>query len=182
MSDPSQTPASDPARIDLPAGAAALETMLARPRLAGLAVAPDASLAVVGVTTPSPDAARMRTQLWALDPDGVAEPWPLTRAAASASHAAFLPDGDLLFASARPDPEAPEAATDPPAALRRLPRAGGEPELLLAPSGGVEGVWIAAEAPVAVIAAPLLPGAVDLEEDTSRSAARDDAKVTALLF
>lgn len=182
MSDASHTSATRPVPIDLQAGAAALESMLDRPRLAGLAVAPDASLAVVGVTTPAPDATRMRTQLWALDPDGVAEPWPLTRAAAGASHAAFLPDGDLLFTSARPDPDAAEPPADPPAALWRLPRAGGEPELLLAPSGGVTDVRVAAEAPVAVVAAPLLPAAADLEEDAAQATARDEAKVTALLF
>ncbi|MFU8839094.1 MAG: alpha/beta fold hydrolase [Nitriliruptoraceae bacterium] len=171
-----------PAPMDLAAGAAALEAMLARPRLAGLAVAPDGSLAVVGVTTPAPEGTRMRTQLWALDPDGLADPRPLTRAAPGASTAAFLPDGDLLFTSARPDPDAAEPAADPAAALWRLPRAGGEPELVLAPAGGVTGVWVAAEAPVVVVAAPLLPAAQDLEEDAEQATARDDAEVTALLF
>jgi dipeptidyl aminopeptidase/acylaminoacyl peptidase len=182
MSEDDATIEPMPTPIDLAAGAAALEAMLARPRLAGLAVAPDGSLAVVGVTTPAPEGTRMRTQLWALDPDGVVDPRPLTRAAPGASQAAFLPDGDLLFTSARPDPDAAEPATDPTTALWRLPRAGGEPELLLAPAGGVTDVWVAADAPVAVVAAPLLPGAQDLEADADQAKARDDAEVTALLF
>ncbi|MFP4234199.1 MAG: S9 family peptidase, partial [Nitriliruptoraceae bacterium] len=148
-----------PAPIDLDAGTRALEAMLARPRLAGLEVAPDGSLAVVGVTTPAPNGTRMRTQLWALDPAAVADPRPLTRAAAGVLQAAFLPDGDLLFTSPRPDPDAAEPPADPPVALWRLPRAGGEPELLLAPPGGVTGVWVAAGTGLVVVGAPVLPTA-----------------------
>ena len=159
----------------------ALETMLGRPRLAGLAVADDASLAVVGVGTPAPDGKRMRTALWALDPTGVEDARQLTRSAAGESAATFLAGGDLLFTSARPDPDAEDAPEDAPAALWRLPRAGGEPELLVAPDAGVGGVWAAAEAPLVVFAAELHPGTGDLAEDAERARARKQAGVTAQL-
>ncbi len=159
----------------------ALESMLSRPRLAGLAVAPDATLAVVGVGTPAPEGTRMRTALWALDPAGVADARRLTRSAAGESSATFLADGDLLFTSARPDPDAAQAPDGPPSALWRLPRAGGEPELLVAPDGGVRGVWAAAEAPVVLFAAEVHPGAEDLAADAAQARARADAGVTAQL-
>ena len=168
------TDATDPAHI-------ALDAMLARPRLSELTVAPDASVAVVAVSTQAPKGTRMRTALWALDPAGVEEPRQLTRSAAGESAAAFLPDGDLLFTSARPDPDAQDTPQDPPAALWRLPRAGGEPQLLVAPDAGVRGVWVAAEAPVVLFAAELHPGTGDLEQDAARAKARRDAGVTAQL-
>ena len=159
----------------------ALEAMLARPRLAGLSVAADGSLAVVGVSTPAPKGTRMRSSLWALDPAGVGEARQLTRSAAGESAATFLPDGDLLFTSARPDPDAPDTPDAPPAALWRLPRAGGEPELLAAPDAGVRGVWAAAQTPVVVFAAELHPGAENLTEDAERAKARKEAGITAQL-
>ncbi len=160
----------------------ALEAMLARPRLSGLTVAPDGSLLVVGVATPAPDGSRYRTALWAVDPAGSAAPRQLTRSADGESTAAFLPGGDLLFTSARPDPDAVPDSSEPPAALWRLPRSGGEAELLLAPSAGIRGVWAAATADVVVVAAEVHLAANTLEEDAAREQARRDAHVTARLY
>lgn len=165
-----------------PAAHPALEAMLARPRLAGLTVAPDGSLLVVGVVTPAPGATRYRTALWGLDPDGTDEPRQLTRSAVGETSAAFLSGGDLLFTSARPDPDAAEPPQDPPAALWRLPRAGGEAELLLAPSGGVQGIWTAERSDTVVIAVDLHRDATTFEEDAEREQARRDAGVTARLY
>ena len=160
----------------------ALEAMLTRPRLSGLTVAPDGSLLVVGVATPAPDGSRYRTALWAVDPSGSTAPRQLTRSAAGESTAAFLPGGDLLFTSARPDPDAAPDSSEPPAALWRLPRSGGEAELLLAPSAGIRGVWTAAEADVVVVAAEVHLAAGTLEDDAAREQARRDAHVTARLY
>ena len=156
--------------------------MLTRPRLAGLSVAPDGSLLVVGVATPAPDGTRYRTALWAVDPSGSAAPRQLTRSEAGESTAAFLPSGDLLFTSARPDPDAAPDSSEPPGALWRLPRAGGEAELLLAPSAGIRGVWAAAEADVVVVAAEVHLAASTLEDDRAQQQARRDAGVTARLY
>jgi hypothetical protein len=160
----------------------ALEAMLTRPRLAGLTAAPDGSLLVVGVATPAPGATRYRTCLWAIDPDGADPARQLTRSAAGEALATFLSGGDLLFTSARPDPDAEEPPTDPPAALWRLPRTGGEAELLLAPSGGVRGIWTANDREVVVVAVDLHRDATTLEEDAEREKARRDAGVTARLY
>jgi dipeptidyl aminopeptidase/acylaminoacyl peptidase len=160
----------------------ALEAMLTRPRLAGLTAAPDGSLLVVGVATPAPGATRYRSCLWAIDPDGADPARQLTRSAAGEALATFLSGGDLLFTSARPDPDAEEPPTDPPAALWRLPRTGGEAELLLAPSGGVRGIWTANDREVVVVAVDLHRDATTLEEDAEREKARRDAGVTARLY
>jgi dipeptidyl aminopeptidase/acylaminoacyl peptidase len=82
-----------------------LETFLAQPRLAGLSLSPDGRRLVVGVSTPAPDDKRYRTSLWAVDPEGAAPSRQLTRSSPGESSADFLPDGSLLFVSARPDPD-----------------------------------------------------------------------------
>ena len=77
------------------------------PRLAGLAVSPDGARLVTTVATPDPDRTRFRTALWEIDPVGARPARRLTRGAGEAAPA-FLPDGDLLFTSARPDPDRKE--------------------------------------------------------------------------
>src|SRR4051794_33545544 len=107
------------------------------PRLSGLRLAPDGSRLVVAVGSLAPDAKSFRTALWNVDPTGASDPRRLTRSAPGEGDAAFLPDGSLVFVSARPDPDAaPDAAPNgdkPPAALWRLPADGGEAALLVAP-------------------------------------------------
>ena len=76
---------------------------------------------------PDPDRTRFRTALWEIDPTGERPARRLTRGSGETAPA-FLPDGDLLFTSARPDPDRPKSAREPaedaPAALWRLPVAG----------------------------------------------------------
>ena len=79
---------------------------VALPRLSGLRLSPDGSRLVVAVATPGPDGKELRTALWQVDPSGQAAARRLTRSAVGESNAAFLPDGSLLFTSARPDPDA----------------------------------------------------------------------------
>ena len=159
-----------------------LETFLAQPRLAGLALSPDGDRLVVGVATPAPDGKRFRTALWQLDPTGRAEPRRLTRSAPGEAAATFAADGSLLFTSARPDPDVAEPEEDPAAALWRLPANGGEPQLLAAPDAGVSGLSTADDAPVAVVAAEVFPGADGLADDAQRATARSDAGASAMLF
>ena len=113
---------------------------IALPRLSGLRLSPDGSRLVVAVATLGPDGKELRTALWQVDPAGDAAPRRLTRSAVGESNAAFLPDGSLLFTSARPDPDAKKDdksdEPEPPAALWHLPAEGGEARLLLAPPGG----------------------------------------------
>lgn len=158
---------------------------VALPRLSGLRLSPDGLRLVVAVATPAPDGKSFRTALWYLDPDGAAEPRRLTRSAAGEGDAAFLPDGSLVFASARPDPDAspnPTSSGEPPAALWRLPADGGEASLLVAPPGGINGLRVARVAGTLAFMAALHPGAADFAADGDREKARKDAGVSALLF
>ena len=82
------------------------ERFLGLPRLSGLRLSPDGRRLVVAVGGPDPEGRKMRAALWQVDAAGAAPPRRLTRSAAGAAGgAAFLPDGSLLFASSRPDPD-----------------------------------------------------------------------------
>ncbi len=161
------------------------DRFLALPRLSGLRLSPDGRRLVVSVASPAPDGKTFRTALWQVDPAGEAGPRRLTRSRPGESSAAFLPDGSLLFTSARPDPDAKpvdgsdEKKTD---GLWLLPADGGEARLLLAPDGGVDGLATAREATAIAFGAPLHPRAASLEEDAKQEKRRKDAGVSALLF
>jgi dipeptidyl aminopeptidase/acylaminoacyl peptidase len=158
-----------------------LETFLQQPRLGGLALSQDGRRLVVGVATPAPDNKRLRTALWAIDPDGEAPARQLTRSAPGESGAAFAPDGSLLFVSARPDPDATET-DEPPAALWCLPPDGGEARLVFAPQAGVEGISVAEDTGDVLVASSLHPRADSLTSDREQQKAREEAGVTAQLF
>jgi dipeptidyl aminopeptidase/acylaminoacyl peptidase len=159
---------------------------IALPRLSGLRLSPDGSRLVVAVATLGPDSKELRTALWQVDPSGDAAPRRLTRSAVGESNAAFLPDGSLLFTSARPDPDAKKDEKsdepEPPAALWHLPSDGGEARLLLAPPGGIAGLVVARDSETVALLAPLHPGAADFEADRSRQKARKEAGVSAMLY
>ncbi len=161
-----------------------LDTFLALPRVSGLALAPDGSRLVTGVATVAADGKRFASSLWELDPEGEHPPRRLTRSRPGESAPAFLPDGDLLFTSARPDPGATdtEDGAEPPSALWRLPADGGEAQLLAAPPAGLTGLAVARDRPTVVLAVPAHPDAADLEADAEREQARKDAGVTARLY
>jgi dipeptidyl aminopeptidase/acylaminoacyl peptidase len=157
--------------------------LLALPRLSGLRLSPDGRRLVVAVGRPDPEGRKMRTALWQVDPAGVAPPRRLTRSAAGeAGGAAFLPDGSLVFASSRPDPDVKPDPDRTINGLWLLPPDGGEARLLVAPEGGVDGIAAARSAPVVAFGARVFPGASDLAADAERGKARRDAGVGALLF
>ena len=158
---------------------------VALPRLSGLRLSPDGSRLVVAVATPGPDGKELRTALWQVDPSGQAAARRLTRSAVGESNAAFLPDGSLLFTSARPDPDAKKddkPDEDPPAALWHLPAGGGEARLLLAPPGGIAGLKAARGSGTVALLAGLHPGAADFDADREREKNRKEAGVKALLY
>lgn len=160
---------------------------VALPRLSGLRLAPDGSRLVVAVATVAPDGKQFRTALWQIDPAGGATQHQLTRSMAGEHGSAFLPDGSLLFISARPDPDArpkdsKEDPDEPAGALWQLPAAGGEARLLVAPPGGIVGLAVAHDAGTVALLVPMHTGAADLAADGQREQARKDAGVSAVLY
>jgi len=160
-----------------------LDAYLALPRLSGLALSPDGRRLAVVVTTLNPERTAYTTALWELDPTSERPARRLTRSAKGESAAAFTAGGDLLFTSARPDPDDGKAKTEekPKAALWLLPAAGGEARVIATAPGGLSGIICAHSADVVSVAAPVLPAAADLAEDASLRKARGDAAVQAIL-
>jgi dipeptidyl aminopeptidase/acylaminoacyl peptidase len=158
------------------------DRFVALPRLSGLRCSPDGSRLVVSVETPGSDGKRLLSAIWEIDPLGRRAPRRLTRSGVGESNAAFLPDGSLLFTSARPNPEDGEPAPKQEAALWMLPPDGGEARRLLAPEGGVDAVRTARDARTVLIAARMHRHARTLEADAERAKARSEAGISALLF
>lgn len=159
-----------------------LAEFMALPRLSGLALSPDGNRLVTAVAALNPDRTRWQTALWEIDPAGLRPARRLTRSAPGESGGRFLPDGDLIFTSTRPDAGAKPGGDDkPPAALWLLPAAGGEARLLTSPPGGVNAVAVASASGDVAIVSPLFPGATAGNEDKERRTARKDAGVTAIL-
>jgi dipeptidyl aminopeptidase/acylaminoacyl peptidase len=162
-----------------------LDAYVELPRVAGLALSPDGSRLVTSVSMVAPDGKKRVTSLWELDPEGVRAPRRLTRSAPGESGAAYLPDGSLLFASTRGDPEAdPEADPDDEdrAALWLLPAGGGEARLVASAPAGIGTVAVARDAGTVVYATGLHPAAETLDDEERRSKAAKDAGVGAQLF
>ena len=161
-----------------------LDLYLSLPRVAGLSLAPDGGRLVTSVATPGADGKQFTSALWELDPAGEAAPRRLTRSAPGETNAAFLPDGSLLFTSAREDPEA--AADAKPehevARLWLLPAGGGEARPVAGTPAGIDLLRVARDAGTVVYTSGVHPGADDLEADERRDKARGDAGVTAQLF
>src|SRR5438876_5797441 len=155
---------------------------VALPRLSDLRLSPEGHRLVVAVATVAPDGTRMRTALWAVDPAGKAKPRRLTRAAKGESAPASLPDGSLVFASERADPDKKPGGEEPSGGLWLLPVDGGEARLLAAPGAGIDAVRTARKRPTVAFSVALHPGAATFEQDAEREKARKDAGVTALLF
>ncbi|HYH30510.1 MAG TPA: prolyl oligopeptidase family serine peptidase [Pseudonocardia sp.] len=157
-----------------------LQDFLAIPRLAGLALSPDGTRLVTTVASPDPQGARLRPALWEVDPAGARPARRLTRGAAGESSPVFTPEGDLLFTSARPDPERAEPQPDEPAALWRLPSSG-EAHVVGSRPGGVGAPAVAREAGTVVTTAMTLPGAVSADDDAARRKARREKEVSGIL-
>lgn len=151
------------------------------PRLGGLALSRDGSRLVTAVATLNPEKRKWQTALWEVDPCGENSARRLTRSAPGESSPMFTPSGELLFSSARPDPDAGEDAEEPKAGLWVLPSGGGEARLVLSRPGGVSALVAARDSSAVVVVAAMNAGATDGKSDAERSKARKDAGVSALL-
>ncbi len=160
-----------------------LDLFIAMPRLAALALSPDGSRLVTTVATLNAKATEYGTALWEVDPRGEQPARRITRSAKGETGASFLAGGDLLFTSARPDPDGAEgdAAKEPTNAIWRLPARGGEAQLVLSRQGGVSSVLTSSEAESAIVVADVLAGSADEGDDGARRTLRKEAKVGAIL-
>jgi dipeptidyl aminopeptidase/acylaminoacyl peptidase len=158
-----------------------LADFVALPRLAGLALSPDGTRLVTSVATLDAEGKKWQSALWEIDPAGQRAPRRLTRGAVGESAPLFTPAGDLLFTSARPDPDASKDAGEPKGSLWSLPADGGEARLVLQRSSGIAGVTIAADTGHVALVASTMPGASDADADQERRNARKDAGVSAVL-
>jgi dipeptidyl aminopeptidase/acylaminoacyl peptidase len=154
-----------------------LDDYLALPRVSGLAVSADGSRVVTTIAELNTAKTEFITAVWELDPAGSAPARRLTRGAKGESAPAFTADGDLLFTSARPT----EDDEKPPAALWKLPAAGGEAAQLAELPGGIGAVRTSRAASTVVIGAPLLPSAATVDDDRRLRKLRKDNKISAIL-
>jgi dipeptidyl aminopeptidase/acylaminoacyl peptidase len=157
-----------------------LDAFVGLPRVAGLRLSPDGSRLVTAVSTLDHQRTRYLTALWQVDPTGERPARRLTRSAKGENGAAFLPDGSLLFVSARPDPET-KPDDDAPSALWLLPAGGGEARVVATRPGGVAGVVAATGINRIVVTSATMPGAVTDADDDHRRDTRKDLKVRAIL-
>ncbi len=159
-----------------------LSDFVAIPRVTSLRLSPDGEWLAAEVASLSADGKKYVTSIWRVDTTG-GPPARLTRSAAGETGAVFLPDGSLLFTSARPDPAAKpddDAASDKPG-LWALPPGGGEADRITPLPGGVAKVVAALAAQSFLIAGPAFDGTTDQAGDAARRKARSDADVTAIL-
>lgn len=154
-----------------------LDDYLAVPRVSGLAISPDGSRLVATVSTLNEKRNEFLSAIWELDPNGQQPARRLTHGVKGESAPAFTAGGDVLFLAVRPG----EDDDKPPAALWRLPAAGGEAFEALTMPGGIAGAVSARAADVTVVAAPLLPSSAGVDDDKTRREARKENKVSAIL-
>jgi dipeptidyl aminopeptidase/acylaminoacyl peptidase len=158
-----------------------LEQYIALPRTGGLTLSPDGTRLVTTVSTLDDKRVRYVSALWEVDPTGERPARRLTRSRKGESGAAFTATGDLLFTSARPDPDGAEPDDQAPSALWLLPADGAEARVVAARPGGVSAPVTARAADVVVVTSDVLPTARDTEHDDRLRTARKDKKVAAIL-
>ena len=159
-----------------------LDAYIDLPRGSGLFLSPDGSRLVTAVQTLDPKRTKYVTALWEVDPSGDRPARRLTRSAKGEGGAAFLPDGSLLFTSARPDPDAgPDAEDEEVADLWLLPEGGGEARVVASRPGGIDDVHVAAGAGTVVLSSATFPSSGTHEAEQEKRKQRKEKKVTAIL-
>ena len=159
-----------------------LDTFFSLPRLTNIHVSPDGRRLALTVQTAAAGGKRFVGAVWEVDTSGSSPARRLTRSQRGETARGYLPDGSLLFTSARDDADAaPGGAPEPAEALHVLPAGGGEARRLVAPPAGVGEVLLARASGTVVVTAGMHPGAVTWEDDAERDRRRRDAGVSARL-
>jgi dipeptidyl aminopeptidase/acylaminoacyl peptidase len=145
-----------------------------------MVLSPDGGRLVLAVQELSPDGTRFVTSLWELRSDGRSDARRLTYSEKGEASPAFLPDGTLVFASARPDPTVKDDESE--GGVWSLPAGAGEARRLLSVPAGVSGLATARSAPAVLVQAEVMPGTDALDTDADRARKRKEAGTTAILF
>jgi dipeptidyl aminopeptidase/acylaminoacyl peptidase len=156
---------------------------MAIPRVGTLRLSPDGTWLAATVQTLSPDRKKYLTSIWRIDPQG-GQARRLTRSAEGEGSPVFLPNGDLLFVSKRPDHDSANGngkPDDPKPGLWLLPAAGGEATIIGTLPGGIAAVTTARDEPAIVVSAQVMPATTTTGEEEQLRKERKDAGVTAIL-
>ncbi|NED98438.1 S9 family peptidase [Phytoactinopolyspora alkaliphila] len=156
-----------------------LDAYIELPRASGLVLSPDGRRLVTAVATLNSEKTKYVTALWEVDTTGERPARRLTRSAKGESGAAFLPDGSLLFGSARPDPAASESDEVP--MLWELPADGGEARVVAKRPGGIGGVLVGRDSGTVVVSSSTFPSSTDVESEEAKRKERKEKKVSAIL-
>ena len=151
---------------------------LAVPRIVELRLSPDGRRLVATIAQLDDKRAKFVNALWEIDPAGERAARRLTFSPKGDSSPRWLPDGSLVFVSAR---AADGDGDEPVAAVWLLPAGGGEARKLLERPGGVTAVATARDAGVVVATAPTLPSASSAEDDERLRKERKERDVQAIL-
>jgi dipeptidyl aminopeptidase/acylaminoacyl peptidase len=147
-------------------------------RLTGLALNNDGTRLVATMQQPDAKGARYTSSIWLIPLDG-GEPERLTHSDKGESSPVFLPDGSMLFMSARPDASGEDDGDDETTALWCLPPAG-EGRVLARRPGGLGNPVVARSSGHVVLSGSRLTYSGD-ENDEDRRKARKDRKIGAIL-
>ena len=145
-------------------------------RVTGLVARADGGRVVVTCQEPDHDRARYVTSLWEVDAAGAREPIRLTWSEKGESAPTFMPDGRLLFVSARPHPD----QIEDDAALWVLPPVG-EPTVFATSSGGLGDPVVARASGAIVASGSWLAESSDANDDLQRREQRRKSKTTAIV-
>jgi dipeptidyl aminopeptidase/acylaminoacyl peptidase len=145
-------------------------------RVTGLVARPDGRRVVVTCQEPDRDRARYISSLWDVDPSGVREATRLTWSEKGESAPAFMPDGSVLFVSARPHPD----QVEDDAALWVLPPVG-EPTVFATSSGGLSNPVVAGASGAVVSLGNWLAESTDADDDKERREQRRKSKTSAIV-
>ena len=184
-----QSAEQDPDELPLGSPWDDLRAYVATPRLQSLVLSADGSTLLVSMSELDHEQTGYRSSWWKVDPTGTAPARRLTRSTEGESLAAFLPDGDLIFSSARPVPPAiktygPKPETEPgddDGVLWCLPAGGGEAYPIARRAGGWQGVLTTRRSDRVAFSAAGFPGAEDEKQDQKLRQLRKTKKINALL-